>query len=111
MPDFLDFPKNLLRFSKAEEEPIEIHPDKAESANGDEDEKNEPTPTIKAIEKGKETVPPTPPKAMTTQDREIDHIINKITEFDKEGKDVPLHSMKIKMHYKHNACKSTRRRA
>ncbi|KAH1122165.1 hypothetical protein J1N35_005325 [Gossypium stocksii] len=108
MPDFLDFLKVLLPFSKAEEEPVEIHsnkvefmhmratpntvkateeePEKIKSLNieSDEDMQNEPTLAAKPTKKGKETFPPRPPQAMIAQNREIDCINNEITKSDKE---------------------------
>ncbi|KAK5845847.1 hypothetical protein PVK06_002081 [Gossypium arboreum] len=123
MPELLDFPKVLLPFSKVEEEPVEIHsnmvkfvnmraiPDtvkateeeleKTKSLNikSDEDEQNGPIIAAKATKKGKETIPPTSPQAMTAQDCEINRVINEITKTDKEGEDVPLYSMKRKLHY------------
>ncbi|KAK5835822.1 hypothetical protein PVK06_011532 [Gossypium arboreum] len=58
---------------------------------------------------GIEVVPPMPIATMTAQDRKINHIINEITKPDKDKKDVPLHSLKRKMRYKHSARKFNHR--
>ncbi|KAH1091349.1 hypothetical protein J1N35_018606, partial [Gossypium stocksii] len=52
-------------------------------------------------------VPPLSTKTMTEHDREIYNIINEITRFDNEEEDVPLSLLKMSMHYKMSARKTT----
>lgn len=109
--DFPAFPKELLPFPKAgcakrelvevpsKKEKFATKEDKAKKGKTSKEElekrksltiesgeaaQKETTPTVEASEKGKEAVQPKLVEDMSAQDWEIDHLINEITETDKE---------------------------
>ncbi|KAH1107507.1 hypothetical protein J1N35_011275 [Gossypium stocksii] len=132
MLEFPAFPTSLLPIPKVTKEPTQTPTAKAEFAylgttgdkgetvpkepenttslnneNKEEEKKHETAITTTATIEGKEPIPPTPPVSLTAQDRDVDHLIDKLTEIDKEGDDI--NPMKRKLRYKINAHKSTRR--
>ncbi|KAK5840252.1 hypothetical protein PVK06_009141 [Gossypium arboreum] len=73
------------------------------------EEEDEANPTHAPLVDNTAAIPPPFTESMTEQDHEINQIIEEITKSDDEQEDVLLQSLKMKMHYKHNTRKSTRR--
>ncbi|KAK5812845.1 hypothetical protein PVK06_028289 [Gossypium arboreum] len=115
--------EGMVEVEPIEAEPGTTNPDveEKETKSPDEDAKKtesvhietddegteEVTPTLAPLDDSITVAPPTSTEAMTEQDCKINSIIDEITKSDNEEEDVPLQSLKRKMHYKYSTRKST----
>ncbi|KAK5811936.1 hypothetical protein PVK06_027324 [Gossypium arboreum] len=99
-----------LKTSVDEGEIVAEEPEKITSLNlknEKEEEKDEIVTDTIATTEGKDHVPPILPASTTAQGSDIDHLIDELTETDKEGDE--MITMKKKLQYKVRARKSTRK--